>query len=217
MAFQQVDAEVQHGLVDGRNRLRQTEVRRVDELQYFGGDRRVAIDDVGDIGQPDFRSRDGLGQLQVDGRRGRQLVHPSDDGPQGAVLEARLQVAHACDLHSQGLAVAGLAQELLRDRERPADALTVCLGRERHACDLRVAVPYGLEQRDPVHAGHPHVGDDQVVRRQVEGGERCLPLCRDRDVPVDLGGELPPHNLQNGRVVVDDENASLAHGLVATD
>src|SRR3546814_3429544 len=68
-----------------------------------------------------------------------------------------------------------------------------------------------LRKLEPVHARHPHIGDDAAVIGRCEGGEE-----RDRGV---VASDIVPGGLQkdcqrvaNGLVVIDDEDGGFSHG-----
>src|SRR3546814_14191725 len=75
----------------------------------------------------------------------------------------------------------------------------------------RPALRERLLKLDPVHARHPHIGDDAAVIGRCEGGEE-----RDRGV---VASDIVPGGLQkdcqrvaNGLVVIYAEDGGFSHG-----
>ena len=67
------------------------------------------------------------------------------------------------------------------------------------------------EQREPVHAGHPHVGEDEVVLARGELAQRVRSAPDRAGLPAVIRqdhGEQVAH----GGLVVDDEDAAERHG-----
>src|SRR5262249_7456443 len=69
----------------------------------------------------------------------------------------------------------------------------------------------GVEEREPVHAFHAQVRDDEIGRRDRHGGERRLAGLRGRD-RVARGAEAHRDEVEQILVVVDEED--LLGGLL---
>ena len=88
------------------------------------------------------------------------------------------------DDRAQRLAVAGLVQELMGHGQRAHDRFALRLARQHDArrggeVALDVAQQFGA-----VHAGHAHVGDDDVRRSLLHLLQRLLAAERERHVPA---------------------------------
>ena len=89
------------------------------------------------------------------------------------VVEEILQVARPVNHGAQSLAIARLAEKLMRNPDSAARGFWLCLSREHDADCAGIVLLHLLQQRGAVHARHAHVGDDDVEGLPFELGQRC--------------------------------------------
>jgi hypothetical protein len=99
-----------------------------------------------------------------------------------------------------------LADVVERSRgHRLERGVRVAVGAHDHEGEVRLPRQRLLQQCEPVHAGHPHVGDDRVVVAGLELGERLLAVA-DRAHLVALRLEHQRQDMSERRLVVRDED-----------
>jgi hypothetical protein len=108
------------------------------------------------------------------------------------------------DDRAQGLAVAGLVQELMGHGQRAHDGFAFRLARQHDARRAREVALDVAQQLGAVHAGHAHVGDDDVRRGLLHLLERLLAAEREGHVPaLALLAQGVAQTIEDGLFVVD--------------
>jgi hypothetical protein len=91
------------------------------QLQNLGADRGVHLDDLGKRRRVGFRIGRKARELRVRGRHRRDALELADQRGQRGILHELVQRMGLLDDRAQRIAVAGLVQELMGDRQRAHD------------------------------------------------------------------------------------------------
>jgi hypothetical protein len=118
-----------------------------------------------------------------------------------------VQVVRLLDHRAQRFAVAGLVQELVRDRQRPHDGFALGLPGQHDARRRREVALDVSQQLRAVHAGHAHVGDDHVGRGLLHGVERLLAAEREGHLPaLAFLAQRIAQAIEDGLLVIDKQH-----------
>ena len=108
------------------------------------------------------------------------------------------------DDRAQCFAVTGLVQELMRDRQRTHDGFALGLAGQHDARGRGEVALDVAQQLGAVHAGHAHVGDDDVRRSLLHLLERLLAAEREGHLPaLALLSQGIAQAIENGLFVID--------------
>ena len=119
-----------------------------------------------------------------------------------------LEIAGALDGLAQLAPLAGLGDELVGDVHQPAADLFLRLARQDDAHHVRVVLLDPAQQRGPVHLGHAHVRDDDVVRRRGQLAQRLGAAGHEGHVPVvALLAQQPAQAGQHAGLVIHEQDA----------
>ena len=143
-------------------------------------------------------------EFGVGGRHGGNALELADERGQRRVLHELVQRMRLLDDRAQRFAVAGLVQELMGDGQRAHDGFAFRLARQhdaRRGGEVALDVP---QQLGAIHAGHAHVGDDDVRGRLLHLLERLLAAECEGHVPaLAFLSQGITQAIENGLFVVD--------------
>ena len=103
-----------------------------------------------------------VGDLEIQFRHAGQVLDAADQFMKLFVVQAGFDLDDALDAIFQVFQAARLAEELVAEADAMDDFAQIRVAGENDADGLGVQPLDVVEQLRPVHAGHPHVGHDDV-------------------------------------------------------
>ncbi len=162
----------------------------------------------------DFRGALAHAALEVGVQAAQLVVLPLRQFGQFAIAEFEVAPRQGFANHQQDVVVVpGLGDiavnfSAVDRRDGRAD---VGVSGQQDAHGVRLQAPHPFEELRPVHAWHSHVRDHQVNR--VVGDElQCGRAALGRKDPISLWTEQPPQRIENGRLVVHQQQRGARLG-----
>jgi hypothetical protein len=174
------------------------------------------LHDGRDVGGVRVGPRGHLRQLEVRARHRWESLEAPDDRSNRVAREDRLKITRSGKRGTQDRLVARFGQELLRHGHRPQDGLSVGLARKNQPRSARVVLAHAGQELRTIHFRHPHVRHDDVEGCAPELLQCLLASGHEDHVPSPplLAKEIP-EALQNRLLIVDEQDAGLAHAAMA--
>jgi hypothetical protein len=203
-----LETEVCDGIPQMRDRTAAPEIRRVRQLQNLGGHRDVTLDDPCRVLSARLARAQQLAQLQVEPRHRRQRRRAGQPAAQLDPAGYLVQRARALEHARQLFDLARLGQQSVCDAGCARDHPELGLAGEDDSDRRWVKLADPSQQRRAVHARHPQVGDDDVVRMRLEHGQRVLAAGHEPHGPSSaMRPQRVAQAVQHVALVVDEEDS----------
>jgi len=184
-----IDADVGDGLPRGIDLVAEADKGGVGEVEEFGGHADVFLDDSANVVDFDVGDLEGFEDLGVEGGAAGEPAEACGKGAEVGVAEVVVEVEGALDGGEEDEGFAGFAEILVDGADAFHEEVVVGVSGEDDADGLGVEAHDLVEEFGAGHAGHEHVGDNDVVGGGGEGVEGLAAALGGIDLPLVGEGE----------------------------